>query len=53
MGTTNKVKTVEDRMPNMMAIANPLKTGSNVITKLPSNVVPAVSNTGLIRTVPA
>ena len=40
-------------MPNIMARASPLKTGSRVITKFPNIVVPAVSKTGRIRTSPA
>ncbi len=44
---------VEEIMPKIMAMAKPLNTGSRVMIKLPSSVVPAVSNTGRILTAPA
>ena len=37
-------------MPKMIAQARPEKTGSSVITQLPSSVVPAVSRIGRVRT---
>ena len=43
----------EEMMPKISVTARPLKIGSRVITILPSNVVPAVSNIGRIRTAPA
>jgi len=47
---SSKVKIVEVNIPNMIAQANPEKTGSSVITQLPRKVVPAVSKMGRIPT---
>lgn len=43
------VKRVDAKIPKIIAQAKPEKTGSNVITQLASNVVPAVSRIGRVR----